>query len=64
MAFVNSAIKERGGIIWKTATSYAVGDIISHGGKAFACIADHTSSTWVTDHSNWSEDIIADPGWI
>jgi hypothetical protein len=40
---------------WVTAHSYGIGHIVVFGGKAYSCITSHTSTTFASDASNWTE---------
>jgi hypothetical protein len=48
-----SNVAERGGIAWKTAIDYKVGDVIVESSNAYLCTADHTSGTFASDSANW-----------
>lgn len=41
--------------IWKTNTSYSIGDIVLNDNKIYRCIAAHTSTSFNSDFANWDD---------
>lgn len=46
---------------WATATLYAVGDVVTHGGQRYICKTQHTSGTFATDLTT-TKWVSLDPG--
>jgi hypothetical protein len=40
---------------WATSTFYSLGNIVIFGGKVYACISSHTSTTFASNASNWTQ---------